>query len=92
MRSWTRGWDIYSPSKKIVHHFYGRGGYKKIWKDSRLRSISWKDLENISYEKQLRVLCGIENNIYGAGNIRSLEQYEDFCGYKFKTFYGIDFD
>jgi hypothetical protein len=92
MRAWTRGWDIYSPSKKIAYHFYGRGGYKKIWKDSRLRSISWRDLENISYEKQMRVLCGIEDGIYGAGNIRSLDQYEDFCGHKFKDFYGIDFD
>ena len=42
MRSWTRGWDIYSPSKNIVYHFYSRGGYSKIWKDRNLRGISWK--------------------------------------------------
>lgn len=92
MRAWTRGWDIYSPSKKIVYHFYGRGEYKKIWKDSRLRVQSWKDLEEISKDKQMRVLCGIEQGIYGAGNKRSLKEYEQFCGQNFKDFYGIDFD
>jgi hypothetical protein len=92
MRSWTRGWDIYSPSKKIAYHFYGRGGYKRIWKDSRLRTISWKDIEDISKNKQMKVLCGIEQGVYGAGNIRSLKDYEIFCGHKFKDFYGIDFD
>lgn len=92
MRSWTRGWDIYSPSKKIVYHFYGRGGYKKIWKDSRLRVQSWPDIENISKDKQMRVLCGIEQGIFGAGNSRKLHEYEKFCGHNFKEFYGIDFD
>ena len=47
MRSWTRGWDIYSPSKNIVYHFYSRGGYSKIWKDRNLRGLSWKELEDI---------------------------------------------
>lgn len=92
MRAWTRGWDIYSPSKKIAYHFYGRGGYKKVWKDSRLRVLSWKDIEEISKDKQMRVLCGIEQGVFGAGNIRSLEEYEKFCGQNFKEFYGIDFD
>ena len=92
MRAWTRGWDIYSPSKKIVYHFYGRGGYKKIWKDSRLRVLSWLEIEEISKDKQMKVLCGIEQGIFGAGNIRSLKEYEDFCGQNFKEFYGIDFD
>ena len=92
MRAWTRGWDIYSPSKKILYHFYGRGGYKKIWKDSRLKFQSWKDLEDISKEKQMKVLCGIEQGIFGAGNKRSLQEYEKFCGQNFKEFYGIDFD
>ncbi len=92
MRSWTRGWDIYSPSKKIVYHFYGRGGYKKIWKDSRLRVDSWIDIESISKDKQMRVLCGIEQGIWGAGNTRTLKEYEKFCGHNFQEFYGIDFD
>ena len=89
MRSWTRGWDIYSPSKNIVYHFYSRGGYNKIWKDRNLRGMSWKELEDISYRKQKRVLCGEEIGIFGAGNVRTLEEYEKFTHTKFKDFYSL---
>lgn len=92
MRAWTRGWDIYSPSKTILYHFYSRGDYRKIWKDKPIREMSWTEIELISKQKQMSVLCGIEKGIYGAGNTRPLEQYEIFCGHKFKEFYSIDFD
>ena len=86
MRAWTRGWDIYSPSKNIVYHFYSRGGYSKIWKDRNLRGISWKELEEISYKKQKRILCGEEIGIFGAGTVRTLEEYEMFTNTNFKDF------
>ena len=89
MRSWTRGWDIYSPSKNIVYHFYSRGGYSKIWKDRNLRGLSWKELEDISYEKQKKILCGEESGIFGAGSIRTLEEYEMFTSTNFKDFYSL---
>ncbi len=89
MRSWTRGWDIYSPSKNIVYHFYSRGGYSKIWKDRNLRGISWKELEDISYNKQKRILCGEEEGVFGAGNIRTLAEYEIFTNTNFKDFYSL---
>ena len=92
MRAWTRGWDIYSPSKIIVHHFYSRAGYNKIWKDRNIRKISWKELEDISKDKQKRVLCGIEQGTYGAGNYRHLKLYEKFVGYDFKKKYGLTKD
>jgi len=89
MRSWTRGWDIYSPSKNIVYHFYSRGGYSKIWKDRNLRGISWKEIEDISYNKQKRVLCGEEDGVFGAGSVRTLEEYEMFTNTNFKDFYSL---
>jgi hypothetical protein len=89
MRSWTRGWDIYSPSKNIVYHFYSRGGYSKIWKDRNLRGLSWKELEDISYKKQKRVLCGEDTGIFGAGSVRTLEEYEIFTNTNFKDFYSL---
>lgn len=89
-RAWTRGWDIYSPKETIVYHFYTREGYKKIWKDRNLRNISWKELESISRKKQQKVLCGIEQGIYGAANSpRTLEQYEEMTGIRFKKLYGL---
>ncbi|MGA1047402.1 MAG: GlcNAc-transferase family protein, partial [Minisyncoccia bacterium] len=89
MRAWTRGWDIYSPSKVIVYHFYLRTEYKKVWHDKNVRPISWEDLEKYSKEKQMRVLCGIEKGIYGAGDYRHLKLYEKLVGYNFKEIYGL---
>ena len=89
MRAWTRGWDIYSPSKNIVYHFYSRGGYSKIWKDRNLPGISWKELEEISYNKQKRILCGEETGVFGAGSVRTLAEYEIFTNTNFKDFYSL---
>jgi hypothetical protein len=89
MRAWTRGWDIYSPCVTIVHHFYHRGNYKKIWKDRNLRKISWKEIEQISKDKQMRVLCGIEKGDFGAGSYRHLKAYEKLIGFDFKKMYGL---
>lgn len=88
-RAWTNGWDIYSPKEFILYHFYGRNGYKKVWKDNNIRKISWADIEARSEEKQKRVLCGIEEGIYGLNNVRSIEEYEKFVGYNFKNIYGL---
>jgi hypothetical protein len=87
VRAWTRGWDIYSPAKNIVYHFYSRGGYNKIWKDRNLRGISWTELEHISYKKQKLVLCGEQDGFFGVGNVRTLEEYEQFAEIDFKKFY-----
>ena len=92
MRAWTRGWDIYSPSKDIVYHFYHRGDYAKIWKDANITNIPWKQIEIKSNEKQQMVLCGIEQGIFGAGNIRTLDQYEEFVNLNFKNHYGLTND
>jgi hypothetical protein len=89
VRAWTSGWDIYSPKEFILYHFYGRNGYKKVWKDNGLRKISWEDIEARSEEKQKRVLCGIEEGIYGLNNVRPIEEYEKFVGYNFKNIYGL---
>ena len=89
LRAWTRGWDIYSPCKIILYHFYTRERYSKIWKDRNIRAVSWKELESISKEKQKNVLCGIEQGIYGLGNIRSIEEYERITGLNFKKMYSV---
>lgn len=90
VRAWTRGWDIYSPCVTILYHFYTREGYSKIWKDRNLREISWKELENNSKEKQKRILCGIEEGVYGVGTVRLLSDYEKITGIDFKKLYSFD--
>lgn len=89
IRAWTRGWDIYSPSKTIVYHFYSRANYSKIWKDRNLRRMSWKEIESFSKEKQKRVLCGIEQGIFGLGTERPINRYESIVGLSFKKIYGL---
>lgn len=89
-RAWTRGYDIYSPTIDLVYHLYGRGDSPKIWKDDAVRKISWQEIQNISYEKQKLVLCGIEKGIYGLGTVRSIKEYEKMTGLDFKAFYGVE--
>ena len=92
IRAWTRGWDIYSPSIVLLYHFYTREGYSKIWKDRNIRRLSWKEIEDNSKEKQRKILCGIEDGIYGVGNIRTLTQYEEITGINFKKMYNHSSD
>jgi hypothetical protein len=87
MRAWTRGWDIYSPPIPIVYHFYKRNGYKKIWSDEVRREVNWDQIQTKSQQKQKKVLCGIEDGIMGAGNVRSLEEYQQLIGYDFNKIY-----
>lgn len=89
VRAWTRGWDIYSPSVNILYHFYSREGYSKIWKDRNIRKASWKELEDISKDKQRRVLCGIEKGTFGLGTYRHIKLYEKMTGLNFKKIYGL---
>ncbi len=89
VRAWTKGWDIYSPSVTILYHFYSREGYKKIWKDRNIRNVSWKEIESKSKEKQKRVLCGIEEGIFGLGSYRHVKLYEKMTGLDFKKMYGL---
>jgi len=89
VRAWTRGWDIYSPVVTILYHFYTREGYKKIWKDRNIRKLSWKEIEDMSKIKQKRVLCGIEEGIFGVGNYRHIKLYEKMTGIDFKKMYGL---
>lgn len=88
-RAWTRGWDIYSPSIVLAYHFYHRGGFHRVWNDNNVRPITWSELQKISYEKQKRVLCGIEKGLYGLGANRSLQAYESMVQFEFKEFYNI---
>ena len=84
IRAWTRGWDIYSPKKVILYHYYMRTFYNKIWKDSSFRQISWKELEDRSKHKQHLVLSGQEPGIFGLGSSRSISEYKKINNIVFK--------
>lgn len=88
-RAWTNGYDIYSPKIPIVYHFYKRDGYNKVWNDTSVREITWREIENISQAKQKMVLCGLESGIYSLGNNRPISEYENMIGFSFKEHYNL---
>ena len=87
MRAWTRGWDIYAPAIPIVYHYYKRDGHHKIWNDQIVRENNWEQMQAQSKNKQIKVLCGIETGIFGAGNNRTIKDYENLIGYNFNDIY-----
>ena len=40
-------------------------------------------------DTQMRILCGIEKGIFGAGDYRHLRSYEKLIGFNFKEMYGL---
>ncbi len=85
-RAFTHGYDIYYPHQLIAWHHYGRKTATKHWDDSD----TWQD-DNIKSYKRVRKLFGINNekfkpneNKYGFGKIRSLNDYERYAGVRFR--------
>ncbi len=95
-RAFTRGYDVYHPTKIFLWHYYERKECKKIWndhsnevKDQGHIDKAWWERDNES-KKRVRHLLGIEISedcdlgIYGLGNVRTLSEFEYHCGVYFK--------
>jgi glycosyltransferase involved in cell wall biosynthesis len=90
VRSYTWGYDLFHPHKVIAWHEYTRKGRTKQWDDDK----EWVEKNNHAHRRN-RILFGIEpgctgcmrNQLgtYNFGTIRTLEQYENYSGIKFKT-------
>lgn len=88
-RLWTHGYDIYHPAGPIAYHCYSRLGRRTHWDDHR----DWAVLNERSCAR-VRHLLGTEKSTdpdvlrdierYGLGCVRTLEQYELFCGVNFR--------
>lgn len=89
-RSYTNGYDLFHPHKVIAWHEYTRKGRTKQWDDDQ----DWGNKNEKSHRRN-RVLFGMEPGctpcqrkqlgIYDFGTTRTLEQYENYIGLKFKT-------
>jgi hypothetical protein len=85
VRAWTRGWDIYHPSRVVCYHKYSRDGRVKHWEEHKY----WSAVDSFSMQR-CRELFGIERitrdfGVFGLGNERSLKEYEAFSGIDFKN-------
>ena len=89
-RFWTRGYDVYTPTKNIVYHDYDpnpdghdiREWFKqrreRIRKQSLLRIKTFLGLE--SPEGVNAEVAHANMGIYGLGKRRNLKQLQDFVG------------
>jgi hypothetical protein len=73
LRAFTAGWDIFHPHRVIGWHCYDRGYRPTHWDDH----ASWSDLEKASLARLRKLLSGRSVDGYGAGEARSLREFED---------------
>ncbi len=83
-RSWTRGWDIFTPTENVVFHNFTREERVCHWSDQK---VSYSKLHEESH-RRLRQMLHRENNgfdlgEYGLGSERSLEDFEKASGIDF---------
>lgn len=91
-RAYTHGYDFFHPTFPIIWHFYTRLSETRHWDNHSLDNgfIYHHELRDKKAKARLRQLLDMENNninlgSYGLGNIRSLHDYELFCGLNFKN-------
>jgi len=89
------GYDIYHPHKLLIWHEYVREAKPKHWtdfsnenKEKGIVSHHWPDLDAISKKRIQKLLRQVDDKTinlgeYDLGNIRSLEEYENYAGIKF---------
>ena len=87
-RLWTHGYDIYHPPRPVVYHYWDRSSRRTHFDDHR----DWPTLNAASFAR-VRHLLGMQTSTdpavlvdidrYGLGTIRSLKEYQEFCGVDF---------
>lgn len=91
IRSYTNGWDVYTPNKNIVYHFYTRPKDPKIWKDLIYN--------NNEVKQKVKIICKLDNDLsklttkdiynslqeYNVGKERTLEDFYNFIGVDIKS-------
>lgn len=93
-RAFTHGYDIYTPNKILLWHFYQRSEANKIWGDhsneakkSGSVDLAWWERDKVS-KKRVRSLLGLESSpsepgAYGHGDARTLAEFERRIGVHF---------
>lgn len=86
IRAYTRGWHMYAPNEMVAWHYYKRTERPKIWKD-HMAGRSWTEIEMHSQRIQRSVLLGVEKGIFGIGDRKKYEEYQEMIGINFAEFY-----
>ncbi|MAI13356.1 MAG: hypothetical protein CMM15_05010 [Rhodospirillaceae bacterium] len=86
IRSFTKGWNVYTPNRNIVFHTYTRSTAPKFWEQIRYDDSQSKIKAKLilGLEKDMKLLTNptMRASIqrYGIGNTRSRKEFYDFLG------------
>lgn len=90
-RAYTSGYDLFAPHRPVIWHEYTREGKTKHWDDSK----DWADRDKTSYARFRKIFDMDEVpcspcqrralGVYGLGSVRTLREFEEYAGIKFKT-------
>lgn len=95
VRAFTQGYDVYTPHKILLWHYYGRNHERKIWSDHSNEAkqagtvdLAWWERDKIS-KCRVRTVLGVEATLhdlgrYGYGLVRSLADFERTIGANFE--------
>lgn len=91
-RAFTKGYDLFHPTKSIIWHEYLRKDQHKHWLDHKRENgfdIEGEERSSLSKTRQ-RKLFGMEPSTtnfsrYGLGTVRSLHDFEKYVGLDFKN-------
>lgn len=84
LRSWTKGYDIFSPNQCLIYHDYTNRGRPRHWSDNK----EWGKLNQFSFARALHISGKVvstdpevlkEIDKYGLGNARTLDEYQKFA-------------
>jgi len=91
VRSYTHGYDMFHPHELVIWHATmreERSGMLK-WDDDAKRGVDWWNKQSTARAK-IRQLFRTEDNGfdltgYDLGNVRTIQQYEEYAGLNFKN-------
>lgn len=87
-RLWTHGWDLYSPNKTLIWHYWERKKRKTHWDDHTNTDRRHEFTTKRAYHLVGAHICTdrdvlIRLDEFGLGDARSLAQYQEFSGVDF---------
>jgi len=87
VRAFTHGYDLFHPHRVIVWHEYTRNYRRKHWDDHN-KGDPWHVRDTAAGDRIATLLgqrsTAVELGEFGLGRSRSLAQYEQYAGIKFK--------
>jgi peroxiredoxin len=93
-RAFTHGWDVFSPVRAIIYHYYNeaaKGETRPLHWTDRKDWVKFLTISRQRYNYLLRDAPVLDPaavkdmHLYGLGKVRSLAEFEAFCGIDFRS-------